>query len=296
MKSAARLGREGAEHLDAVDGRRERGRGGPVGASRSPACGHSRRARRHARRRRSLPGVATPSGRIASGCVRPPPRACAGAPAARHAAHRQHRGDACLRAVVVVPGRHPDRGGDGADGRAGAARARGRQVRRRPGVRGGALRLGAAARGVARADGTTVRLPGELDPAELPRGPDRGRGRGALAAPRGPDRGGRPADLDRRRHRGDRPVVRHSRRVAADGRRRPGLGQPARRRHQPRARPAAGRWPRPEGARVGRVRQSPPRHHRRRLGRPPGSRRGAAPGPGRSTSSSTSRRPSSTSC
>ena len=106
------------------------------------------------------------------------------------------RGRDVLVTQLLVPRRRADRGRDGA----------GRGRRRSPGsaawkyVAGlafavAALPLGAAARGLARADGQALRPPGRLDHPALPRRRDRDRGRGPHPAAGVPDRGGRAADL-----------------------------------------------------------------------------------------------------
>ena len=160
-----------------------------------------------------------------------------------------------------------------------AARPRRAQVRRRAGVRGDPLPLGAAARGVARLHGPPLRLPGHLDHAALPRRHDRDRRRGAQGRARS---SGSPSSARSPRSPSAAAAVGlwfvTPGRPAAGGRRGPGRRQPARRRPQPGPGTAARRRPGAQGGGVGRDRRPAPRHHRRGLGRPGRGRRSCCSG------------------
>src|SRR3954451_2672415 len=87
----------------------------------------------------------------------------------RHLPDRSDRWGRRARPVLVAPRRAADLGDDGSGGRAGAAWARWLEVRRGRRVRGAAVPLRAAARGVARADGEALRAPGPFHHVALPR-------------------------------------------------------------------------------------------------------------------------------
>ena len=127
---------------------------------------------------------------IASTCVRAAFRAVpdartpgASTAPAGHVQGRDHRRQRSTGDLLVVHHRRPDRLGGRASGRPGRARSGRLQVRRRLRVRGRAVPVGAAARGLARVHGAALRLPGQLDHPALPRRCHGHRGRGAHPAP-----------------------------------------------------------------------------------------------------------------
>ena len=165
------------------------------------------------------------------------PRPAAAPAPARHAPDRVDRRHRRPHHQLVVRRRAADLAGVRASHRAGRARSRLLEVRRRLRVRGRALPLGAAPRGVARGRRPASGLRRQLDHAALPRRDDGDRRAVPAPAPRVLDRRRRPADLDR----GRRRVRRRGSCVMPDGLLREAIGpprrrQPADRRAQPRAR------------------------------------------------------------
>ena len=207
--------RDRPEHVDPVHGRGDplggrlgRCRGGrsregdrhdaaqPRRGHRQPEHGGGRLVRAGLRCGRGSLGSRRVRAHRSSACRRRP---AAPAAPARHAAHRVDRRDRRPHHLLVVRRRAADLAGVRAAHRGRRTRSGVLEVRRRLRVRGRALPLGPAPRGVARGHRPASGLRRQLDHAALPRRHDGDRRAVAAPSPRVLDRRRRPAHLDRGR-------------------------------------------------------------------------------------------------